>query len=84
MSRGGYLNIETTGNFDEDAGELTLYVVVVDGWEEVNCFYADDDFAEFQAHVTAGDAGERCEVRRLTFQLTQTEVTYTAEPHTSD
>ena len=83
MSRGGYLNIETTGNYDDDSGELIVYVVVIDGDDEFNCLYADDDFAGFQADLTAGDAGERCEVRRLTFQLTETEVIHTAEPPSS-
>ena len=84
MSRGGYLNIETTGNYDQDDGELTVYVVVIDGDDEVNCLYADDDFAALQADRSAEDAGERCEVQRLTFTLVATEVVHTAEPRSFD
>ena len=80
ISRGGYLNIETNGNFDEASGTLAVYVVVSEGCEEFNSLYADDDFASYNANREAEDGGERCEVRRPTFKLSETEVAYTAVP----
>jgi len=58
MSRGGYLNLESNGNFESSTGTLTVYVVAPFG-EEFSSLCSDSDLASFRADGEADDDGER-------------------------
>lgn len=76
MSRGGYLNLWEDGNYDAEAGTITVYVIDGDN----GTIYADSDFAAANAAEEAENSGEPCAVLCLTLKVMETEVVYTAEP----
>ena len=84
MSRGGYLNLYDSGNYSATRQRLTVYVVSEAGDDEYSSLYADSDFGAFNADEAAANIGEACEVRRLIFQVVETEVVYTTDPEQWD